>query len=207
MKAFKHSIKGKRNKNDFYPTHHSMVWQLMEKFHIPEKYNIHDPAAGENDIIKALQECGVKNNITGRDLTTGDDFLIDTNKYDVIFTNPPFSIAGIFLEKAIDAAQEAIIFLLPLDYLHGFDRYKSFYKEQKKFYLSEVYVFVRRPMFLDCVRDDGCYATGSVTFAWYVWKRIKHEYGDPRIKWINNNQYCIGSKTNKLDFEKQNELF
>ncbi len=207
MKAFKHSIKGKRNKNDFYPTHHSLVWQLIASIDIPKQYNIHDPASGENDIIKALRECGVTNNITGKDLTTGDDFLIEENSYDIIFTNPPFSLADVFLEKAFDVAKESVIFLLPLDYLHGLDRYNSFYKEQKKFYLSEVYVLVRRPMFSDCVRDDGCYPTGSVTFAWYIWNKIKGDFTDPKIKWINNNDYAIGSKSNKTDLSKQEELF
>lgn len=204
-RAFKHSIKGKRNKNDFYPTHHSMVWQLMEILHIPENYKIHDPACGNNDILKALQECGINNYLTGKDISKGDDFLIDDNYYDVIFTNPPFSIANIFIEKAFRIANDAVIMLLPLDYLHGTDRYQTFYKEQNIFYLSQVYVFVRRPMFTDSVRPDGCYNTGSVTFAWFVWTRILEATPDPIIKWIDNNKYVIGSKK-EIDI-KQGVLF
>ena len=99
MKAFKHSVRGKRNENDFYPTHHSMVWQLMGKLHIPETYKIYDPACGNDDILKALKECGINNHMSGSDITKGDDFLTDSNLYDVIFTNPPFSIANIFPSK------------------------------------------------------------------------------------------------------------
>ena len=205
MKAFKHSVRGKRNENDFYPTHHSMVWQLMGKLHIPETYKIYDPACGNDDILKALKECGINNHMSGSDITKGDDFLTDSNLYDVIFTNPPFSIANIFLEQAFRLANDAVIMLLPLDYLHGSDRYQTFYKDQNIFYLSQVYVFVRRPMFTDSVREDGCYNTGSVTFAWFVWTRILEAIPDPIIKWIDNNKYVIGSTKKKAG--KQQELF
>lgn len=196
--GFKHSIKGKRNKNDFYPTHHSMVWQLMENFNIPSNYCIHDPACGNNDILKALQECEILNNLSGKDLTTGDDFLIEENLYDVIFTNPPFSIANVFLEKAFQVAKETIIFLLPLDYLHGQERYESFYKIQKNFFLAEIHMFVRRPMFTDSVRKDGCYGTGSVTFAWFVWKKMELGFEEPKLKWIDNSLYTLGSTKKQL---------
>ncbi len=214
LKAFKHSLRGRRNDNDLYPTHHSMTWQLMEQLKIPEDYGIHDPACGNNDILIALQECGVKNQITGTDLIPqGDDFLISDDSHDVIFTNPPFTLASLFLEKAIEVARDAIIFLLPLDYLHGYNRYISFYKQQEKFYLSQVYIFVRRPMFTKSVRKDGRYNTGSVTFAWFVWTRIwddmvggsDNSVPEPIIKWIDNNKYVIGSTIKKV--EKQGELF
>lgn len=208
MKAFKHSIKGKRNKNDFYPTHHSMVWQLMEKIEIPSYYNIHDPACGENDILKSLQECGIHNKLTGDDLTKGNDFLTDDKKHDVIFTNPPFSIADVFIEKAFMNSKEMVIMLLPLDYLHGSNRYNIFYKTQKIFYLKEVYVFVRRPMFTDSVNSEGTYSTGSVTFSWFIWEKIRGEYPDPVLKWIDNSKYTIGSKKNKnIDEDPQGLLF
>lgn len=208
--GFKHSVRGKRNKNDFYPTHHSMVWQLMERISIPEYYGIHDPACGENDILIALDDTGIKNKLSGKDISTGDDFLVDNGIYDVIFTNPPFSIANIFLEKCFRATKRAIILLLPLDYLHGKDRYDSFYKEQKDFYLQDIYCFVRRPMFADSVREDGRYNTGSVTFAWFVWVKagkMGGRYPDPRFKWIDNNQYVIGSKGSNNKNQKELGLF
>lgn len=206
--AFKHSLKGKRNKNDFYPTHHSMVWQLMEQLKIPDNLSIHDPACGKDDIIKALKETGIKNKITGKDLSTGNDFLIENDTYDIIFTNPPFSIANVFIEKAFRNSKELVIMLLPLDYLHGSDRYNIFYKNQKSFYLKEVYIFVRRPMFTDCVNTEGTYSTGSVTFAWFIWEKINGIFPEPIIKWIDNSKYTSGSKKNKeLDSNKQGVLF
>ena len=93
--------------------------------------------------------------------------------------------------------------LLPLDYLHGSDRYQTFYKEQKDFYLSQVHVFVRRPMFIDSVRSDGCYNTGSVTFAWFIWLKILEGIPDPIIKWIDNNQYVIGSGKEKIKDQEE----
>lgn len=196
--GFKHSIKGKRNKNDFYPTHHSMVWQLMEQLKIPEDHVICDPAAGENDIVIALRESGMDNLILWSDISTGNDFLLDENSYDVIFTNPPFSIANVFLEKAFQVAKESIIFLLPLDYLHGQERYETFYRVQKKFFLAEIHMFVRRPMFTDSVRKDGCYGTGSVTFAWFVWKKMELGFEEPKLKWIDNSLYTLGSTKKQL---------
>lgn len=205
-KAFKHSVKSGRNKNDFYPTHHSLVWQLMDRINMPPEFDIHDPAAGNWDIIKAFQEYEISNNLSGKDISTGDDFLVEQEEYDVIFTNPPFSLADQFLQKAIEIARESIIFLLPLDYLHGKGRYDLFYNDQEKFQLTDVYVLVRRPMFTDCVRDDGCYNTGSVTFAWFIWQTIPAMYLGPRIGWIDNNKYVIGSKKEQT-YEKQGILF
>ena len=64
---------------------------------------------------------------------------------------------------------------------------------------------VRRPMFTDSVRSDGCYNTGSITFAWFVWLRILEGIPDPIIKWIDNNEYVIS--VNKKVIEKQRILF
>jgi len=60
-------------------------------------------------------------------------------------------------------------------------------------------------MFTDSVQKDGCYNTGSVTFAWFVWTRILESVPNPIIKWIDNNQYVRGSR--KIVIEKQGELF
>lgn len=195
-----------RNKHDMYPTHHSIVWQLVHEITIPAHWHIFEPACGRKDIIKALRKSGVKNKITAKDyVPKGDDFLICSGSYDMIFTNPPFSLATEFLERAFLVAKYMIVFLLPLDYLHGKDRFDRFYSRERGWRLSEIYVFVRRPMFTDKVRKDGKYGTGSTTFAWFIWVP-----GDTRIppvtKHIDNSEYVIGEKKKKIVPKEQMEF-
>lgn len=209
-KAFKHSDFLKRNPNDFYLTHHSIVWQLAENIEIPENWSILEPAAGNHDIVIALRESGIKNRIDAKSLEDGDDFLMEKGIYDMIITNPPFSLALEFILKSFEVAKKRALFLLPLDYLHGLERHNKIYSQSKDYYLANVYVLVRRPMFLEKVYDDGKYNTGSITFAWFDFQKRnnKNKSSDTKIKWINNQEYIKeSSKSKKIDEELQGELF
>lgn len=195
----------KRNDGDFYPTHHSMVWQLVPYLYIPKNWIIFEPACGKKDIVKALRKSNVKNKIVARDFRDGDDFLVCQESYDLVFTNPPFSLATEFLETAFRVARHMIIFLLPLDYLHGKDRFDRLWNRETGWRLSEVYIFIRRPMFTDRVRKDGKYSTGSVTFAWFIF--IRGEMAIPPVMHlIDNSEYVVGVKKSKKNLEGQMEL-
>lgn len=185
----RNNAKKTRRKSDLYETPYSMTSQLLDV--VVFKGSIFEPSCGKGAIVKVLKKRGYKN-IRYSDLDTGHDFLkYKGDKFNCVVTNPPFSLAYEFLLKAKKVAKKKIAFLLPLNYLHGIQRYEGWYSNVK-FKLKYVYVFVRAPMFGDKLRKDGKYRTGMMVMAWYIWSR-KYS-GDPKIRWINNNKYVLKGK-------------
>ena len=75
--------------------------------------------------------------------------------------------------------------LLPLNYLHGKKRYDDIYCDNN-YPLRKVYIFTRYPLLTDKnVREDGCYNTGMMVYAWYIFE--KDYIGKAEINWIDNN--------------------
>jgi hypothetical protein len=180
---------GKRKKSDLYETPYSLTRQLLER----EKLSgsLLEPACGNGAIVKVVLE--KYQNIWNYDLSQGieGDFFNEKSQFDTIITNPPFSRAFEFILKAKEIAKQKIVLLLPLSYLHGVKRYEEIYQD-KVFPLKCIYVFTRYPMLGDELREDGCYRTGMMVYAWFVWE--KAYLGDPMIKWINNQKFVLSKK-------------
>ena len=175
------NVSGKRNKNDFYETPYSMTKHLLEQVQFDKSLSVLEPAAGNGAITKILSQYWSVYNITQYDIEK--DFLTETNQFDYIITNPPFSIASEFILKAKQVATNKIAMLLPLNYLHGKNRFASIWQD-KEFPLASVNVFVSYAMLGLPLRDDGKITSGMITYAWFVWD--KSYSGDPVIKWLNN---------------------
>jgi len=141
-------------------------------------------------MTKVIKE--FSNNVTEYKFEEGQDFLIKKETFDFIITNPPFSLAYEFIQKAKQIATHKFAFLLPLSYLHGKTRFDEIWSD-RNFLLSHIYVFVRYPMLGNKLRIDGKYKTGMMVYAWYVWDKdtINKE---PVIKWIDNHKYVIGAR-------------
>lgn len=183
-KCFSMANMGQRKKSDFYQTPYSMTQHLLDR----EKFegSILEPASGDGAIVKVLRDNEYE--IEHFDINkSGVDFLeLDEDvKYDNIITNPPFSLAFEFIQKAKKIYNKTICMLLPLSYLHGQHRYENRIFEK----LKTVYVFTRYPLLTDTVREDGKYNTGMMVYAWFVWKWPWK--GKPYIEWINNNNDII----------------
>ena len=133
-------------------------------------------------------------NITSYDLYHGKikkDFLQETDKYRTIITNPPYSLAYEFIQKAKTLAPN-IYFLLPLSYLHGKERYDNIYSDNN-YPLKHIYIFTRYPMLGDKLRKDGMHRTGMMVYAWFHF--AKHYKGKPTISWLDNDEYVIRKRT------------
>lgn len=176
------NVGGKRKKSDFYETPYSITKQLLEREELIG--SILEPACGGGAILNLLPK-----NAVGYDKEK--DFLTETEKYDTIITNPPFSIAYAFIQKAKEISNKKIIMLLPLSYLHGKKRHDDIWMD-KNFPLKCIYVFTRYPMLGEKLRVDGKYKTGMMVYAWYVWE-IGWER-EPVIKWIDNNEFVLNTK-------------
>jgi len=183
-KNFSTNNTGKRKKSDFYETPYSLTWLLLENEKI--EGSVLEPACGNGAISKIVG--GIAYDIE-------KDFFKEQNKFDVVITNPPYSLAYEFILKAKSIANKKIIFLLPLSYLHGKKRFDKVWSD-KVFPLARIYVFTRYPMLGEQLRIDGKYNTGMMVYAWYVWE--KNYIGEPIIRWLDNNSYIISKNKNNL---------
>lgn len=188
-KNFSTNNTGKRKASDFYETPYSLTRLLLEK----EKLSgaILEPAVGGGAIGKVLNE--FQYSYMGYDIE--NDFLKQTQKYDTIITNPPYSLSQRFILKAKENARKKIIFLLPLSYLHGKKRFDEIWSD-KEFPLARIYVFTRYPPLGEKLRQDGKHNTGMMVYAWFVWER-KYK-GEPVIKWLDNNDFIPPKEIKKI---------
>lgn len=177
---------GKRKKSDFYETPYSLTRQFLDATHWNKTAKTLEPACGNNAIVKVLSENNFTN-ITAYDIEI--DFLTETNKFEQIITNPPFSLARQFIFKSKEISEKFAL-LLPLSYLHGKERFDTVYSD-RKFPLDSVYVFTRYPMLGDKLREDGKYNTGMMVYAWFVWDKNSTNK-EPVIRWLDNQQYVKG---------------
>ena len=178
-----------RSATDFFQTPVSITRHLLnhEQFRDP----ILEPAAGDGAIARAIDAAGYY--VEAYDLFRGEnrgDFLIETRRFQSIITNPPFKASRQFLLKSFEVATEKIALIMPLDYLHGQQRFDEVWMQRKP---DRVYVLVRRPLFKADLRLDGRYETGSTTFAWYVFDMMRDGKQDPRILWIDNRSDIVKS--------------
>lgn len=176
-KNFSANNTGKRKKSDFYETPYSLTWLLLEHEQIIG--DVLEPACG-NEAISRWLECEAYDKER--------DFFKETRKFGTVITNPPYSLAQEFILKAKEIAKHKIVFLLPLSYLHGKQRYETIWTDTD-FPLAKVYVFTRYPLLGEPLREDGKHNTGMMVYAWYIWD--KHYKGEPTIKWLDNNNYII----------------
>jgi hypothetical protein len=182
---------GNRKKSDFYETPYSITRHLLRVEEFDYSLTICEPACGDGAIVKVLRE--KTNNIVFYDIEK--NFLTETEQYDYIITNPPFSIAYEFIQKAKIVAKKKFAFLLPLSYLHGKKRYDDIYSD-KEYPLKKVYVFTRYPMLGETLREDGKYNTGMMVYAWFIFQ--KGYNGPSMVDWIDNNDDVL-SKKDTLD--------
>ena len=178
---------GQRKKSDFYETPYSMTSHLLEAEDFNKSLTVCEPACGDGAIVKILEKKW--DNVVAYDIEK--NFLWETKNYDYIITNPPFSLAYEFVQKAKQIATEKFAFLLPLSYLHGKKRYDNIYMD-KQYGLKKVYVFTRYPMLGESLREDGKYNTGMMVYAWYIFENHYSEL--PVIDWIDNNEDVLSKK-------------
>lgn len=110
-------------KNDELYTPRYAIEPLMK--YIPSDFKVWEPTDfGYSEITKAFLENG--NDVVSSHINEGHSFFdYEPDDYDVIVTNPPYSIKDDFLERAY-SLQKPFAFLLPLTSLEGVRRGKMF---------------------------------------------------------------------------------
>lgn len=154
------------NPHDFFPTPPAVTRAFIEACPLPDGLWC-EPAAGAGDIVRAVGPREGWCTYDIRDVPNPGsvihlpctDFLQedDERDFDVIITNPPFSLAEEFVRKARKKATH-VAMLLRLAFLET-RRREQLHAEHP----SDVYVLSRRPSFT----NNG--ATDSCAYAWFVW--------------------------------------
>lgn len=178
-KNFSCNNTGKRHDSDFYQTPYCLTRLLLQKESLTG--SVLEPACGKGAIVKCLPRCDAY-------YDEETDFFKETRSFGTVITNPPFSKAKDFILKAKQVATDKIIFLLPLSYLHGKERYDLIYMD-RNFPLKKVYVFTRYPLLEETIREDGKHKTGMMVYAWFVFE--KAYTGKPEIDWLDNNEFVV----------------
>jgi hypothetical protein len=180
------SSKGRKKKDiagsfsEFYPTPPWVTHRFIERAVSLPKGSWLEPCAGNGDIIQAVNDVIEKpvywhaNEIrseTESDLrkmanqVTISDFIAwetpppgSPTKFDVIITNPPFSLALPIIKKSLELADYVVV-LVRLNFI-GSTKRTAFFKEM----MPDIYVIPERPSF------DG-EGADSIEYAWLQWNQ------------------------------------
>ncbi len=166
---------GKRTPSDFYPTPRWCVRRLLEGAELPGGRWL-EPCVGHGAVVAAT--AGARSDVhwTGVDvqpefadhvagLGVPVDFHVSDfiswkpsaeREFDVVITNPPYSIAQGVIERSFELAP-VVVMLLRLNYLASGGR-AAFMRQ----YPPDVFVLPNRPSF-------SGRGTDSIEYAWFVW--------------------------------------
>lgn len=181
-----------RVKDDFYATPFYATEAILDKEQLHG--SILEPAAGEGHIskyylnviqtVKSFQPIWYSEMINlDAALWGGVDFLTESypSKFDNVITNPPFSLAKEFAERALEISREKVILFAKIQFLEGQQR-KDFFAAHPP---RSVYVFSKRVNPLRNgieVDENGKPWSSTMCFAWFVWE---HGFtGEPGIRWL-----------------------
>jgi len=186
--ATSHSRTGERAENDYYATDPDSLQLFLcalARDNITLSKDLWECAAGDGVLSRVLKRYGYKvksSDIYSRGFKDNEiiDFLEYDGKWDGdIITNPPYSLAQPFVEKALSIVKEGqkVIMYLHLQFLETKARRELFDREPPKY----VYINSAR---------QACYKNGDATkklssavcYCWFVWE--KGYQGDPIIKWV-----------------------
>lgn len=180
---------------DSYPTDPSAVYALMGAEALPQ--HLWEPACGKGNIVQVLRDSGRlvhATDLVDRGCPDSDvqDFLGDRFAIDCAFTpqaiitNPPFSKATAFIDRALQYCPD-VYMLLRLNFLEGGQRDPVRDRILNPGGgLRRVYPFRERLPMMHREGWDGPEASSKVTHAWFCWRRgFKGKAQIQRISWKN----------------------
>lgn len=170
----------RRKAADFYPTPADVTQALMEFLNLDRGSTVWEPASGDGSMARVIARyC---DEVFASDLRDepgvygqrNRDFLRSEPpcgvRPDWIITNPPFSVAEAFIEKALELAPN-VAMLLSNQYWHAASRKPLFDKRRPQWVLPLLW----RPAFLE--RERG--RSPMMNVMWVVWG---DEHGDARYR-------------------------
>jgi len=213
------SSKGRKRKDaadsfsEYYPTPGWCVHRFIERASFLPNGSWLEPCAGNGDIIQGINdkrpgkiswaanelrpECEPTLRKFTNKVTTGDFLKLEPDgprAYDVIITNPPFSLAMSVIKKSLELSDYVAV-LLRLNFIGTTDR-TPFFKE----FMPDIYVIPERPSF------DG-EGADSIEYAWFVWgqpEQRKRSRGF--IELLDNTPLAVRKAYKPLDFRVTDQM-
>jgi len=108
---------GKNHSDELYTP--EIAFDLLKKY-IPKDKTIFECAVGTGKLAKQMTS-------NGYNVISSNDFFNEFPNYDILITNPPYSIKDKFLEEAYKRGKPFAI-LLPITALEGIKRQKMYKK-------------------------------------------------------------------------------
>jgi hypothetical protein len=141
--------------DEFYPTPHECYQNLPIDW--AQFTDALEPCKGDGRIVEFLESKGVQTQWA--ELNLGVDYLTTDFKTDLVLSNPPFTKALQFFDKAIREAN-TVIMLQRLNYLGSKARQEWWLKNPP----TGIIVLSKRPSFT----GKG---TDSTEYCWYIWDK------------------------------------
>ena len=179
--------------NDFYTTNPKTVELFLDRFVTDNSFqgNIWECACGTGNISEVLKRYYPNSDIKSSDLVyrgygIGNiDFLKSDDKYDMIITNPPFSLMNEFIIKGLLLSNRYLIFLAKIQTLETLARKELIENSPLKY----IYVHsTRQATWKNNMPKDenGKDWQTTMCLAWFVWDK---EYeGEPIVRFIGKNE-------------------
>jgi hypothetical protein len=165
---------------DLVPSHFARtVWEpaagsghmaevLRESFSVVHATDVHDYGVGYP----------VGDFVAGGDLQLGDRATCPF-KPGWIITNPPFNLAGAFLERALIEAEFGVALLLRTAWMEGAERWLTVFKSRSPTFVAQ---FVERVAMVKGRWDPS--ASSATAYAWFVWHVDRMGTNESRLVWI-----------------------
>jgi len=143
-------------------------------YYDPQRGTAYHPLIDGIDLEPNIEPINVYDNVWKMDFLDLHD-----GGYNLIFGNPPYSLAEEFIRHSFDLLEDNgyIYFLLRLSFLEGLDRRK----QQMFEHLKKVYVCVRRPSFFSS--HGNAHTTDSMAYAMFLWQ--KGYTGKTELDWLD----------------------
>lgn len=161
---------------DFFPTPAwgtRAVCEWLSLYGSPHSWTCWEPACGQGHMVVPLREyfnqvCASDVHDYGFPGTIQSDFLFGAPETDAdwIITNPPFRLAGLFADKAIERADKGVAILVRTAFLESAGRYRKLFLPRPP---TDILQFVERlPMQKGTVNREGSTATA---YCWLLWRK------------------------------------
>lgn len=156
----------KRHQYDFYSTPVHCTEAICSQLVFPQRSCILEPCSGEGAIARVVERF-TNEQMMEFDIQRGEDFLeLDMSTYgrfDMVITNPPFSIAQEFVEKSL-LISNCVVMLLRMNFVASAKR-KEFWERNP---WTGCGVLTKRPSFT----GKG---TDATDYAWFIWDKTERQ--------------------------------
>jgi SAM-dependent methyltransferase len=134
-------------------------------YYDPQKGTMYSPIIDGIDIVENVSEY-LKKKVYDH-VWEMDFFDLHDGGYNLIFGNPPYSLAEEFIRHSFELLEPDgyIYFLLRLSFLEGITRGKELFREYPP---KRIYVCSRRPSFFS---TNGKHTTDTLAYAMFLWQK------------------------------------